>query len=299
MANETVLVDLGPARPGMVVRLPPLEPTFPDYDLGPQATVQNAVAAAGVPAPAPAVVEHDPDWIGAPFLVMPRVSGDIAGPAPVFDPYVMDAGPDLQRRMHDGLFDTLAAIHAVPWEVSDLGGALPELSVHDALGALVGLRGLVVAGRSAPALWRQRCEWCARHVPGRASHGAAVGRRPAGQSRLRPGAPGDRRARLGPGLPRAAGDGPRLALRARVHDGVALRPLGARLPRPGRVAGALRTGKWAHGAGGGTRVARGLRPGARAGHQRPPPAHHRRSASTGQPDGRGPAGACGGGRLRR
>ena len=132
LANETVLVDLGPARPGMVVRLPPLEPTFPDYDLGPQATVQNAVAAAGVPAPAPAVVEHDPDWIGAPFLVMPRVSGDIAGPAPVFDPYVMDAGPDLQRRMHDGLFDTLAAIHAVPWEVAGLGGALPELSVRGA-----------------------------------------------------------------------------------------------------------------------------------------------------------------------
>ena len=54
-ANETLLVDLGPSHPGMVVRLPPLEATFPDYDLGPQALVQNAVAAAGVPAPAPAL----------------------------------------------------------------------------------------------------------------------------------------------------------------------------------------------------------------------------------------------------
>ena len=45
-ANETVLVDLGPAHPGIVVRLPPLEPTYPQYDLGPQALVQNAVAAA-------------------------------------------------------------------------------------------------------------------------------------------------------------------------------------------------------------------------------------------------------------
>ncbi len=55
MANETVLVDFGPGHDGMVVRLPPLDPTFPDYDLGPQAAVQNAVAAAGVPAPAPTV----------------------------------------------------------------------------------------------------------------------------------------------------------------------------------------------------------------------------------------------------
>ena len=61
MANETVLVDLGPSHPGLVVRLPPLEPTFPDYDLRPQALVQNAVAAAGVPAPVPAVVVTDRD----------------------------------------------------------------------------------------------------------------------------------------------------------------------------------------------------------------------------------------------
>ena len=154
MANETVLVGLGPSRPGMVVRLPPLEPTFPDYELGPQAMVQNAVAAAGVPAPAPAYVEHDPGYIGAPFLVMPRVSGDIPGPAPVFDPYVMEAGPELQRRMHDGLVDTLAAIHAVPWGVAGLGGALPGLSTARRAGALVGLRGLVVAGRPAPRALR-------------------------------------------------------------------------------------------------------------------------------------------------
>ena len=44
-ANETVLIDLGPERSGVVVRLPPLEPTFPDYELAPQAAVQNALAA--------------------------------------------------------------------------------------------------------------------------------------------------------------------------------------------------------------------------------------------------------------
>ncbi len=80
-----------------MVRLPPLEPSFPDYDLEPQAVVQNAVAASGVPAPAPAVVVTDQSYVDAPFLVMPLVPGHVPGPAPLFDPYVRDAGPALQR----------------------------------------------------------------------------------------------------------------------------------------------------------------------------------------------------------
>ena len=164
MANETVLVDLGPSRPGVVVRLPPLEPTFPDYDLAPQALVQNAVAAAGVPAPAPAVVVDDPAWIGSPFLVMPRVRGDIPGPAPVFDPYVRDAGPALQRVLHDGLVDTLAAIHAVPWEAHGLGGALPGPGLRDALDRWAGYVAWASDGDPLPAL-AQALDWCTRHVP--------------------------------------------------------------------------------------------------------------------------------------
>ncbi len=148
MANETVLVDLGPSHPGIVVRLPPLEPTFPDYDLRPQALVQNAVAAAGVPAPAPAVVVTDPEWIGSPFLVMPRVAGDIPGAAPYFDPYVRDAGPALQRVMHDQLIDTVAAVHAVDWEAHDLGAVLPGVRLRDAVERWSAVRGVVRAGRS-------------------------------------------------------------------------------------------------------------------------------------------------------
>ena len=79
LANETVLVGLEPSHPGMVVRLAPLVPTFPEYDLGPQALVQNAVAASGVPAPAPSLVVTDPAWIGSPFLVMPRVGATSRG----------------------------------------------------------------------------------------------------------------------------------------------------------------------------------------------------------------------------
>jgi aminoglycoside phosphotransferase (APT) family kinase protein len=164
MANETVLVDLGPSHPGMVVRLPPLEPTFPDYDLVPQALVQNAVAAAGVPAPAPSVVVTDPEWIGSPFLVMPRRAGDIPGPAPYFDPYVRDAGPALQRLMHDQLVDTVAAVHAVDWEAHGLGAVLSGARLRDAVERWFAYVEWAAQGDPLPAL-AQALDWCSRHVP--------------------------------------------------------------------------------------------------------------------------------------
>ena len=164
MANETVLVDLGPARPGLVVRLPPLEPTFPGYDLTPQAVVQNAAAASGVPAPAPAVVVTDPSYVGSPFLVMPWVHGDIPGPAPLFDPYVRDAGPALQRLMHDGLIDALAEIHAVPWRGTALEQQLPGTGLRDAVDRWAAYVAWSSEGDPLPAL-AEALEWCARHRP--------------------------------------------------------------------------------------------------------------------------------------
>ncbi len=163
-ANETILIDLGPSHPGIVVRLPPLEPTFPDYDLGPQALVQNVVAATGLPAPAPAVVVTDPGWIGSPFLAMPRVVGDIPGPAPYFDPYVRDAGPALQRVMHDQLLDAVAAVHAVDWVAGDLGTVLPGLQLRDAVQRWAAYVDWSSEGEPLPAL-EQALDWCARHLP--------------------------------------------------------------------------------------------------------------------------------------
>jgi aminoglycoside phosphotransferase (APT) family kinase protein len=169
MANETVLVEFGSdtgsgtAR-GMAVRLAPLVPTFPGYDLGPQAAVQNAVAASGVPAPAPAVVEPDPQWIGSPFLAMPLVRGDIAGPAPAFDPYVMDAEPAVQRVMHDGLIDTLAAVHRVDWGPAGLADVLAGPGLAAAVERWTGYVVWSSEGEPLPAL-TQALDWCGRHVP--------------------------------------------------------------------------------------------------------------------------------------
>jgi aminoglycoside phosphotransferase (APT) family kinase protein len=164
LANETLLVELGPGRDGMVVRLPPLDPTFPDYDLGPQAAVQNAAASAGVPAPAPAVVESDASWIGTPFLAMPRVRGDIPGPAPVFDPYVLEADPARQLLLHDGLIDSVAAIHAVPWEEAGLGRLLAGPGLRDLVDHWVAYVEWSSEGDPLPAL-AEALDWCGRHVP--------------------------------------------------------------------------------------------------------------------------------------
>jgi aminoglycoside phosphotransferase (APT) family kinase protein len=155
----------------MVVRLPPVEATFPDYDLAPQAAVQNVVAASGVPAPAPAHVVTDDGWIGSSFLVMPRVVGDIPGPAPLFDPYVRDAGPALQRVMYDGLIDTVAAIHAVPWRDTALESLGPGTRLGDALEHWAAYVAWSSQGDPLPAL-AAALEWCARHVP--AERGAVL-----------------------------------------------------------------------------------------------------------------------------
>jgi aminoglycoside phosphotransferase (APT) family kinase protein len=164
MANETVLVDLGPGHPGVVVRLPPVAPTFPDYELAPQALVQNVVAAAGVPAPAPAVVVEDTSWIGSSFLVMPRVHGDVAGPAPLFDPYVADAAVSEQRRMHDALVDTVAAVHGAPWEGTGLDAVMPGTRLRDAFGQWDAYMAWASEGDPLPALV-EAMEWCRRNVP--------------------------------------------------------------------------------------------------------------------------------------
>ena len=164
MANETILVDIGPSHRGVVVRLPPLEATFPDYELAPQALVQNAVAASGVPAPAPSVMVTDPRWIGSDFLVMPRIAGDVPGGAPYFDPYVRDAGPAIQRLMHDQLIDVVAAVHHVDWKARGLGAVLPGSSLSDALERWTAYVAWASQGDPLPALV-QSLEWCSRHVP--------------------------------------------------------------------------------------------------------------------------------------
>ena len=165
MANETVLVDLGPYRPGMVVRLPPLEPTFPDYDLAPQAVVQNAVAASRGAGARAGRRRHRPDAGSARRSSSCRgCRATSPGRRPVFDPYVRDAGPALQRVMHDGLIDAMADVHAVAGGPTPGGGAAGHAACATRSSAGRAYVEWSSEGDPLPAL-AQALDWCARHVP--------------------------------------------------------------------------------------------------------------------------------------
>jgi aminoglycoside phosphotransferase (APT) family kinase protein len=137
LSNETLVVELASDErfgegPRLVVRLPPVEPSFPEYDLAMQAQVQTLVAGHGIPAPVPVTYEDDAHWLGAPFLVMPFVERYVPGPVPAFDPWVIDATPEEQRSVHHCLIDVLADLHRIEWSAGSMstvrgaGGALPD-----------------------------------------------------------------------------------------------------------------------------------------------------------------------------
>ena len=228
MANETVLVDLGPSQTRDRRAAAAAGAHLPRYELGPQALVQNVVASGRGPAPAPAVVEHDPSWVGAPFLVMPMVHGDIAGPAPVFDPYIMEASA------------AGAAAHArrpssTHWwrsTPSAVGGVGPEGHL------LPGAFGSTTPWRAGRPTWSGRrqgdplpalaaaLEWCGDRLPAERARVLLWGDVRLGNLVFDAGRSVTAvldwdLASIGP-----PGDGSRVAFRAGAHDGVALRPLG-------------------------------------------------------------------------
>ncbi|MFM7064948.1 MAG: phosphotransferase family protein, partial [Actinomycetes bacterium] len=129
-SSETVLFDAtwtsdtGTSTASLVLRTAPGGHTvFPTYDLGLQFQVMERVAATGaVPIPPLRWNEPDPTWIGTPFPVMDRVEGLVP---PDRLPYTMqgwllDAEPELQRRVQTSGLETLAAVHAIDWRAVGL-----------------------------------------------------------------------------------------------------------------------------------------------------------------------------------
>ena len=88
---------------------------FPVYDLGAQGLVQNLVAEAGLPAVVPVAVELDDSWVGAPFLLMPRVGGRVVRADKPFlrSGWLAESTADDQARLHAGFLDLLSGIHHI------------------------------------------------------------------------------------------------------------------------------------------------------------------------------------------
>jgi aminoglycoside phosphotransferase (APT) family kinase protein len=146
-SNETLLVNASPAR--YVVRVPPLVPSYPEYDLHSQERVQNTLRDAGFPAPHVIAVEEDPQFLGAPFLVMEHVDGHVIDSVPGLDPWLGEQPATRQRALQQTFVDTLAALHALPWRGTALDGTLRR-GLHDEL-----------------AYWFDYVEWAGDGAPAR------------------------------------------------------------------------------------------------------------------------------------
>ncbi|MDT5091694.1 MAG: hypothetical protein QOH60_1057 [Mycobacterium sp.] len=99
-----------------VVRIPPGGGgIFPSYDLGAQTLTQDLLHEYGIPTPSPLYYEPDKSWIGAKFLVMPRIIGHTPSDTSYATRgWLHDAGPDVQRRVHDSFVETIARLRQVP-----------------------------------------------------------------------------------------------------------------------------------------------------------------------------------------
>ena len=99
-----------------VVRIPPTGGgIFPNYDLGAQTLTQDLLHEHGIATPSPILYEPDKSWIGSKFLVMPRIVGHTPSDTSYATRgWLHDAGPDVQRRVHDSFLETLASLQYVP-----------------------------------------------------------------------------------------------------------------------------------------------------------------------------------------
>jgi aminoglycoside phosphotransferase (APT) family kinase protein len=173
-SSETVLVDLAWSADGdergaqtheFVVRVaPPTIGTFRDYDLTQQTVAQRAAAAVGVPIATPELVT-DLQWLGTPFVVMPRLHGHIVGEVAAFDPWLLSVSEDQRARVHESFMAAVAATHR-----ADLGAAagVPERDNEAELDFWAEYLDWSSGGRPVLALV-DALEWCRAHRPARES----------------------------------------------------------------------------------------------------------------------------------
>ncbi len=121
-SSNTFLVDLS-GDPGerIVLRLPPDRDTHMGDNLQRQVRVQNALAAADIPAPSPARHEPDDRWLGQPFLVMPCVDGHVGGEVPAIDEWVSGSSSEQQATLYDSFTDRMADVHRFDWRSGPSG----------------------------------------------------------------------------------------------------------------------------------------------------------------------------------
>jgi aminoglycoside phosphotransferase (APT) family kinase protein len=153
-----------------------------------QGRLQSLLAHAGVPAVEPLAVEEDEDWVGAPFLLMPRVAGRVvrADKPYLRTGWLAEATADGQAKLHGEIVDVLAQIHRLDWESLGCGTVLSARTGRDTHGSGDGAgddtgasptgwlgaevehwaRYLAWAGEgNAPPIFEDGVEWCGANLP--------------------------------------------------------------------------------------------------------------------------------------
>lgn len=134
MSNTTVLFtaswSIGDTSSSeqLVARIAPDGPAiFMETDLRKEATVMKALAGAGLPVPVVRWVEEDPAVLGAPFLVMERVSGRVPADDPPFTVagWVQELSDSERLRLCTTSLEALAAVHNADWKGLGLGFLAP------------------------------------------------------------------------------------------------------------------------------------------------------------------------------
>jgi aminoglycoside phosphotransferase (APT) family kinase protein len=183
LSSETLLLEVDwpdgepagdeTAHESLVARLPPDgDGLFPVYDLAAQGLVQNLVADAGLPAVVPVAVELDDAWVGAPFLLMPRVGGRVVRADKPFlrSGWLAESAADDQARLHAGFLDLLSGIHHI--DVTDgrcdfLPGAAQRTTNTTLAGEIERWAAYLTwaAEGDIPAVFADALAWCRRRLP--------------------------------------------------------------------------------------------------------------------------------------
>ena len=146
----------------MVIRMAPVAVgTFRHYDLVSQWQAQTAAAAVGVPVADP-VVETDPGWLGAPFMVMPLVDGHIIGPSPTATGGSVAHDQADRGRLYRNFVSTVSA--DPPGRPRRRHPACPAGTTRpSSTSGTSTCRGRVTAIRCPP--WSTPWHWCRSHRP--------------------------------------------------------------------------------------------------------------------------------------
>ena len=144
---------------------------FPRYDMVIEQWVMQALSVhSAAPVPAAPWVETDPSVLGAPFLVMERLSGRVARDDPPYTAagWVLDLTPEQRARMYDNGLIALAQIHATDPHVLGLDFLdRPELGASPFDQQVATWRTCYEqAGRETHPTVQAGFEWIEAHRPG-------------------------------------------------------------------------------------------------------------------------------------